>query len=155
MMRDEKTLETIGLPENNVRGDLSDRIEQIIILESMFATGGSAISAIEEVRKVHPEVPISVYAIFGAPEGILKFEEEYRNSKMKDIKTYIAQLDERLTDTGFIFPGIGDAGDMAYEAKKNALGELQNQWVLSATGELIPIDYDPLRMLEATLGRRI
>lgn len=151
MKRDEETLETIGLDGNCTRKDLKRGIENIIILESMFATGGSGISAIEQTRKVHPNTPISLYAIFGAPEGVIRFEQYCKEKGIEDVSVYIGQLDDQLNDKGYIVPGIGDAGDMAY-GKKGSKENPLPQNVLDFRRELVKMDYNPQKILEATLG---
>jgi uracil phosphoribosyltransferase len=102
--RDEKTLKSdvyyVRLPE--IKG------KTVIITDPMVATGGSLENAIEIIKKENPENIISLNVI-AAPEGLKRI-----SSKHPDVKIYVAQIDEGLNDEGYIIPGIGDAGDRAF-----------------------------------------
>ena len=80
----------------------------IVLLDPMLATGGSLADAIEFVKKHQPKKIISLN-IIGAPEGLSIIEKTH-----SDIDLYIAQIDEKLNEDKFIIPGLGDAGDRAY-----------------------------------------
>ncbi|WP_457621686.1 uracil phosphoribosyltransferase [Persephonella sp.] len=82
-----------------------------VILDPMVATGGSLDYAVEVIKKKNPEKIISLN-IIGAPEGLKRIAEKH-----PDIRVYIAQIDERLNDQGYIIPGIGDAGDRAFNTE--------------------------------------
>ena len=144
MQRNEENLETETIGNSYPRKEL-DGIERVIVMESMFATGGSAVNAIKQARKAHPNAQIDFFAIFAAPEGILKLEREILEHDPKTA-AYFVQVDDRLNDQGFIQPGIGDAGDMAFGLKKGT------QYILDSKGELHRNNYNPLRMFEIILG---
>jgi uracil phosphoribosyltransferase len=74
----------------------------------MVATGGSLSDAIDVIKTKEPKEIFSLN-IIGCPEGISVIEKKH-----PDIKLYIAQIDERLDSNMFILPGLGDAGDRAY-----------------------------------------
>ena len=80
----------------------------VILLDPMVATGGSLADAIEFVKKHKPKKIISLN-IIGAPEGLEVIERDH-----SDIDIFIAQIDEKLNEDKFIIPGLGDAGDRAY-----------------------------------------
>ncbi|ACO04346.1 MAG TPA: uracil phosphoribosyltransferase [Persephonella sp.] len=82
-----------------------------VILDPMVATGGSLDYAVKVIKKKNPEKIISLN-IIGAPEGLKRIAEKH-----PEIKVYIAQIDERLNDKGYIIPGIGDAGDRAFNTE--------------------------------------
>ncbi|WP_200673718.1 uracil phosphoribosyltransferase [Persephonella atlantica] len=105
--RDEKTLKSVLY---------YDRVPPLkgktaVILDPMVATGGSLDYAVKTVKQKNPERIISLNVI-GAPEGLQKISENH-----PDITVYIAQIDERLNDRGYIIPGIGDAGDRAFNTE--------------------------------------
>ena len=80
----------------------------LILIDPMLATGGSLADAIEFVKKHHPKKIISLN-IIAAPEGLEVIEKSHA-----DIDLFIAQIDEKLNEDKFIIPGLGDAGDRAY-----------------------------------------
>jgi uracil phosphoribosyltransferase len=104
MKRDEKTHQSVlyydRIPE--CKG------KTIIIVDPMVATGGSLCDAIAVINSKSPKKIISLN-IIGSPEGL-----EIIKQKHPDIKLFIAQIDERLNEDKFIIPGLGDAGDRAY-----------------------------------------
>ena len=104
MKRDETTYKTTlfykRLP------DLKDKTA--VILDPMVATGGSLHDAISEIKKENPKRVISLN-IIGAKEGL-----EYVLNSHPDVKIYIAQIDRKLNSKKYIIPGIGDAGDRAF-----------------------------------------
>ncbi len=104
LKRDEETLES-HLYYDRVP-DLKGHTA--IILDPMVATGGSLDYAIKVVKHKNPERIISLNVI-GAPEGLERVSKNH-----PDVKIYIAQIDKGLNDKGYIVPGIGDAGDRAY-----------------------------------------
>jgi uracil phosphoribosyltransferase len=103
--RDHITLEPVTyylkLPEN-----LSDKV--VMVLDPMLATGGSSEAAIQ-VLKDHGAKIIKLVCIIGAPEGVNRIEQAH-----PDVKIYLAGLDEKLNDKGYILPGLGDAGDRLF-----------------------------------------
>lgn len=89
--------------------DIEER--EVIVLDPMLATGGSAIDAITQIKKRNPK-SIKFMGIIGAPEGLNALREAH-----PDIDIYIAALDECLNDHGYIIPGLGDAGDRIFGTK--------------------------------------
>ncbi|TCT13097.1 uracil phosphoribosyltransferase [Natranaerovirga pectinivora] len=89
-----------------------DAIERdIFVLDPMLATGGSAASAIQFIKD-KGVTKIHLMCLIAAPEGVKKVQEEH-----PDVDIYIAALDERLNEHGYIVPGLGDAGDRLYGTK--------------------------------------
>ncbi|KAA3617120.1 MAG: uracil phosphoribosyltransferase [Calditrichaeota bacterium] len=86
--------------------DLAD--SEIIVIDPMLATGGSAASAIDVVKK-HGGNSITFVCLVAAPEGITAFHKEH-----PEIPIYTAALDRELNEKGYILPGLGDAGDRIY-----------------------------------------
>lgn len=86
--------------------DLEKR--DIIILDPMLATGGSAVKAIE-ILKNHHVKSMKLACLVGCPEGINAVHEQF-----PEISIYLAALDERLNENGYIVPGLGDAGDRLF-----------------------------------------
>jgi uracil phosphoribosyltransferase len=87
-------------------GDCSDKT--VILVDPMIATGGSLCDAIEIIKKKGAQKIVSLN-IIASPEGIEKVEAMY-----PDVKIIIGQIDERLDDNKYIIPGLGDAGDRAF-----------------------------------------
>ena len=108
MYRDEETLEPVEylvkLPE-----DIDQR--QIFVMDPMLATGGSAILAVDSLRK-RGAANIKFVCLVAAPEGVKKLQDAH-----PDIDIYTASLDERLNENGYIVPGLGDAGDRLFGTK--------------------------------------
>ena len=80
----------------------------ILLVDPMVATGGSMIDAIELIKTREP-LKIITLNIIASPEGLEVVESKYPN-----IDIFIAQIDEKLNDDKYIIPGLGDAGDRAY-----------------------------------------
>ena len=89
--------------------DLDKR--QIIVLDPMLATGGSAAAAVDFVKKRGGK-RISFVCLIAAPEGVAVMEEAH-----PDVDIYVAALDSHLNDHAYIVPGLGDAGDRLYSLK--------------------------------------
>lgn len=108
LYRDEKTL----LPHvyfEKYPPNIKDAI--VMIVDPMLATGGSANAAIEMVKKQGAK-DIRLVCLVGAPEGV-----EAVNREHPDVDIYLAALDEKLNDKGYIVPGLGDAGDRIFGTK--------------------------------------
>ena len=108
MYRDEETFE----PHNyffKVPKDIENR--EVIILDPMLATGGSALDAIGELKKVGVK-KIKFLCIIAAPEGLKVVEEKY-----PDVQIYAAAIDDHLNENKYIVPGLGDAGDRIFGTK--------------------------------------
>lgn len=84
------------------------RGKKIILVDLMIATGGSLCDAIE-VLKVKEAASICTLNIIASPEGV-----ETILNKYPDVEMFIGKIDEKLNDDKFIIPGLGDAGDRAY-----------------------------------------
>lgn len=84
---------------------------KIFVVDPMLATGGSAIAAIDFIKK-HGGKDIYFLCIIAAPEGLEKFAAAH-----PDVKIYVGQLDRELNDQAYICPGLGDAGDRIFGTK--------------------------------------
>lgn len=104
MKRDEKTAQSKLFYENIP--SLENKV--VLLLDPMIATGGSLIDAITYLKSKKAKKIISLN-ILGAPEGIQAVTNAH-----KDVDVYIAQIDKRLDDNKYIRPGLGDAGDRAF-----------------------------------------
>ncbi len=82
-----------------------------IIVDPMLATGGSAIEAINMVKK-QGATDIRLVCLVGAPEGVAAVEAAH-----PEVDIYLASLDEKLNEHGYIVPGLGDAGDRIFGTK--------------------------------------
>ena len=108
LYRDPETLEPVEyyckLPH-----DAQDR--ELLVLDPMLATGGSASDAITMIKKRGCK-HIRLVNLIAAPEGIARVQQDH-----PDVDIYVAGLDERLNDHGYIVPGLGDAGDRLFGTK--------------------------------------
>ena len=77
----------------------------------MLATGGSAVAAVDFIKK-HGGKKIKFMAIIAAPEGIKRLMEAH-----PDIQIYVGHIDRELNENAYIVPGLGDAGDRLYGTK--------------------------------------
>jgi len=108
LYRDEETLE----PHEYFAKFPSNLPESVVmVLDPMLATGGSASAAIEMIKKRGATV-IKLICLVGAPEGVKRIEEDH-----PDVDIYLAALDEKLNEHGYIVPGLGDAGDRIFGTK--------------------------------------
>jgi len=89
--------------------DIAER--DVIIVDPMLATGGSASAAITFIKEYGCK-HIKLMSIIGAPEGVKKVQEEH-----PDVDIYVAAMDSHLNDHGYIVPGLGDAGDRIFGTK--------------------------------------
>lgn len=103
--RDHETLEAVEyfvkLPS-----DIHER--QLFVVDPMLATGGSAIAAIDALKK-RGASHIKFVCLVAAPEGVEALKKAH-----PDVNIYAAGLDERLNEQGYILPGLGDAGDRLF-----------------------------------------
>jgi uracil phosphoribosyltransferase len=108
LYRDEETFEPVEyfvkLP-----ADIAER--QLFVVDPMLATGGSAIMAIDLLKK-RGATNIKFVCLVAAPEGIKALQEAH-----PDVDIYTAGLDEKLNEQGYIVPGLGDAGDRLFGTK--------------------------------------
>ena len=109
LYRDPETHEPVEyyckLPE-----DIENR--QVFVVDPMLATGGSAVAAIDFLKK-HGCRNIIMTNVIGCPEGIARVQEAH-----PDVEMYLAACDEKLNDHAYIIPGLGDAGDRIFGTKK-------------------------------------
>jgi uracil phosphoribosyltransferase len=89
--------------------DIAER--DAIVVDPMLATGGSASAAISFVKEAGVK-RVKLMSIIGAPEGVAKMQHDH-----PDVDIYVAALDERLNNDGYIVPGLGDAGDRIFGTK--------------------------------------
>jgi len=89
--------------------DIAER--DVIVLDPMLATGGSASAAIQFIKNYGVK-NIKLMNILAAPEGIACIQKDH-----PDVEIYVAGLDEKLNDHGYIVPGLGDAGDRIFGTK--------------------------------------
>ena len=108
LYRDPETLKPVEY-YCKLPGDISER--EVIVLDPMLATGGSAVDAIAQIKKRGPK-NIKFMCIIAAPEGL-----EALQAAHPDVQVYCASLDEHLNDHGYIVPGLGDAGDRIFGTK--------------------------------------
>ncbi|QRN85001.1 uracil phosphoribosyltransferase [Clostridia bacterium] len=105
LCRDEKTLKPmeyyVKLPK-----DIAER--EVILVDPMLATGGSASQAITFLKSCGVE-KIRFMCLIGAPEGVKKLNDEH-----PDVKIFMGTLDDCLNQHGYIVPGLGDAGDRLF-----------------------------------------
>lgn len=108
MYRNEETLEPVPYYAKLPQG-IADM--QAIIVDPMLATGGSGSAAITYLRQQGVK-NIKFVALIAAPVGV-----ETLQAAHPDVEIYIAQLDDRLNESGYILPGLGDAGDRIFGTK--------------------------------------
>ena len=89
--------------------DITER--EVIVLEPMLATGGSAVAAIQMLKE-SGAANIKFMCIIAAPEGLNALTEAH-----PDVQVYCAALDEKLNDDKYIVPGLGDCGDRIFGTK--------------------------------------
>ena len=94
---------------NKLPPDIEER--DVIVLDPMLATGGSAIDAITIVKRSNPK-SIKFLCIIAAPEGLKALSEAH-----PDVQIYCAAVDEKLNENCYILPGLGDAGDRIFGTK--------------------------------------
>lgn len=108
MYRDEETMQPheyyCKLPP-----DIDKRL--IVVVDPMLATGGSAIDAIDQIKKYGGE-HIKFLCLIAAPEGIKALSKAH-----PDVEIYCANVDEKLNEKCYIVPGLGDAGDRIFGTK--------------------------------------
>ncbi len=107
MYRNEKTLEPV---EYYFKLPIVDN-PLVVVVDPMLATGGSAISAISAIKK-RGYNNIRLMCLVGAPQGVKAVEEAF-----PDVHIFLASLDEKLNEKGYILPGLGDAGDRIFGTK--------------------------------------
>ena len=108
LYRDPNTLEPVEY-YCKMPNDIAER--EVIILDPMLATGGSASAAIQFIKNYEVK-HIKLMNIIAAPEGIERVHHDH-----PDVDIYCAALDEKLNEHGYIVPGLGDAGDRIFGTK--------------------------------------
>ncbi len=108
LYRNEETLEPVEyyykMPKN-----IKNR--EVLVLDPMLATGGSAIATINRLKQDGVK-KIKFLCVIAAPEGLNALKKAH-----KDVQIYCASVDRQLNDIGYILPGLGDAGDRVYGTK--------------------------------------
>ena len=108
LYRDEETLQPVEyfckLPQ-----DIAER--DIIVVDPMLATGGSSIDALTILKKRGAK-SLKLMCLVGAPEGVEAVQKAH-----PDVDIYLAAIDEKLNENGYIVPGLGDAGDRLFGTK--------------------------------------
>lgn len=108
LYRDPETLEPVEY-YCKLPSDCDER--EVFVVDPMLATGGSSVAAIRMLKEKGCK-KIRFMCIIAAPEGVKRMQEEH-----PDVDIYIAALDEKLNDHGYIVPGLGDAGDRIFGTK--------------------------------------
>ena len=108
LYRNEETLEPVPYFEK-LSPNIADRTA--LILDPMLATGGSLVATINMLKKAGCKKVIGLFLV-ASPEGLRRLEREH-----PDVDVYMAAIDERLNEKGYILPGLGDAGDKIFGTK--------------------------------------
>ncbi len=105
LYRDEQTLQPVTYFKKLVQ-DIHQR--QALILDPMLATGGTLVAVIDMLKAAGCRDIIGIFLV-AAPEGIRKLQAAH-----PEVGIYVASVDERLNEDGYILPGLGDAGDKIF-----------------------------------------
>jgi uracil phosphoribosyltransferase len=108
LYRNEDTLEPVKYYVK-MTSQIEDRIA--LILDPMLATGGTLIATIDMLKEAGCRKIRGIFLV-AAPEGLKKVQKHH-----PDVDIYVAAVDERLNDIGYILPGLGDAGDKIFGTK--------------------------------------
>ena len=108
LYRDEETLEPV---EYYAKFPTSVADSIVLVVDPMLATGGSASAAITMLKKRGCK-DIRYIGLVGAPEGVKTLQNDH-----PDVDIYLAALDEKLNEKGYIVPGLGDCGDRLFGTK--------------------------------------
>ena len=108
LYRDPQTLQPVKY-YCKLPSDINER--EVIVLDPMLATGGSAVAAIQMLKE-SGAANIKFMCIIAAPEGLNALTEAH-----PDVQVYCAALDEKLNDDKYIVPGLGDSGDRIFGTK--------------------------------------
>ena len=106
--RNEETLQPVNY-YMKLTGKIEERIA--LIVDPMLATGGTLVATIDLLKQAGVPTIKGLFLV-AAPEGIRKVEAIH-----PDVEIYVAAIDERLNDVGYILPGLGDAGDKIFGTK--------------------------------------
>ncbi|MBP7601156.1 MAG: uracil phosphoribosyltransferase [Thermoflexales bacterium] len=105
LYRDEHTLRPV---EYYNKLPIQPTVDVCLVLDPMLATGGSASATIDILKRWGART-IKYLGLIGAPEGVARLHADH-----PDVPIYLAALDERLNENGYIMPGLGDAGDRQF-----------------------------------------
>ena len=105
MYRDEETLEPVEY-YCKVPPELDKRL--VLAVDPMLATGNSSVAAIDRLKEAGAN-DLRMLSLLAAPEGVARMKEAH-----PDVPVFTAALDEKLNESGYIVPGLGDAGDRMY-----------------------------------------
>jgi uracil phosphoribosyltransferase len=105
LYRDEQTLRPV---EYYNKLPVEPTVQVCLILDPMLATGGSAVATVSILKRWGAR-RVKFVGLIAAPEGIQRLVDEH-----PDVPIYVAAIDERLNDVGYIIPGLGDAGDRQF-----------------------------------------
>ncbi len=108
LYRNEETLEPVAYYEK-FTSNIGDRTA--LILDPMLATGGSLVACIDMLKKAGCTSIRGLFLV-AVPEGIERVKKEH-----PDVDIYVASIDEKLNENGYILPGLGDAGDKIFGTK--------------------------------------
>ncbi|ABX80832.1 uracil phosphoribosyltransferase [Acholeplasma laidlawii] len=108
LYRDEKSLEPVSYYAK-FPTDILDGV--VLVVDPMLATGGSATAAITELKNRGAK-DVRFVGLVGCPEGVKRLQMDH-----PDVPIYLAALDEKLNEVGYIVPGLGDAGDRLFGTK--------------------------------------
>lgn len=108
LYRNEETLDPVRYYVKLTKS-MEERIA--LILDPMLATGGSVVAAIDMLKAAGCRQIKGIFMV-AAPEGIARLEKTH-----PDVSIYVAAVDEKLNDVGYILPGLGDAGDKIFGTK--------------------------------------
>lgn len=108
LYRDEKTLEPHEYFAKFPK-DLDQAV--VMVVDPMLATGGSAVAALDMIKKRGAK-NIKLVCLVGVPEGVKAVQKAH-----PDVDIYLAAMDDRLNENGYIVPGLGDAGDRIFGTK--------------------------------------
>lgn len=108
LYRDPNTLEPVEY-YCKLPADVEER--ELLVVDPMLATGGSASAAIGFIKKRGGK-SIKLVCLIAAPEGVARIQADH-----PDVDIYVAAMDEKLNDHGYIIPGLGDAGDRLFGTK--------------------------------------
>lgn len=108
LYRNEETLEPVRYYVK-MTSNMQERMA--LILDPMLATGGTLMATIDLLKESGCKQIRGLFLV-AAPEGLKRLEETH-----PDVDVYVAAIDERLNDVGYILPGLGDAGDKIFGTK--------------------------------------
>jgi uracil phosphoribosyltransferase len=105
LYRNEETLEPVRYYAK-MAGNVEERTA--LILDPMLATGGTLIATIDMLKEAGCREVLGIFLV-AAPEGLARLQEAH-----PDVEVFVASVDEKLNDVGYILPGLGDAGDRIF-----------------------------------------